>query len=74
MPDCPNYKPSAWYFRRALRTTDDTEELRRIGLTLVSELEELKAWVRDQGMIPPKWNVPVEEAQEKGWKLERGGG
>lgn len=65
--DLTTYKPSAFYFRRALRNTDDPVKLRALGISAVLELEQLKAWVREQGMIPPKWNVPVDEAREKGW-------
>ncbi|EIP96833.1 hypothetical protein OpiT1DRAFT_01258 [Opitutaceae bacterium TAV1] len=65
------YKPSAFYFRRRLRATDDPEKLRKLGMSLVSELEHLKAWVREQGLIPPKWAVLREEAEEKGW-LDQG--
>jgi hypothetical protein len=65
--DLPTYKPSAFYFRRALRATDDTVRLRAIGMTLCSELQFLKQWVRDQGMIPPKENVMQSEVEDKGW-------
>ncbi|WP_157837094.1 hypothetical protein [Geminisphaera colitermitum] len=66
-PSLLSYKPSAYYFRRRLRGTDDPAQLRKLGLAVVLELEQLKAWVREQGMIPPKWNVLREEAEEKGW-------
>jgi len=36
-------------------------------LVVCHELEELKGWVREQGMIPPKWIVDPQEAEEKGW-------
>ena len=65
----PAYKPSAFYFRRALRTTANLEQVRGIGLAVVDELEQLKAWVREQGLIPPKWHVLREEAEEKGWEI-----
>lgn len=63
----PAYKPSAFYYRRALRGTKDPKKVREIGLAVVEELERLKAWVSDQGLIPPKWQVMPEEAEEKGW-------
>lgn len=62
-----SYKPSAFYFRRALRQANDIETVRELGLAIVNELEQLKQWVRDQGMIPPRWNGTPEEAREKGW-------
>jgi hypothetical protein len=71
VPELLSYKPSAWYFRRALRATENPKELRHLGMTLVDELEHLKEWVRGQGMIPPKWNVTLAEAEEKGWKLDK---
>lgn len=65
--DLPSYKPSAFYFRRALRTATTKERAIQIGLAVCTELEALKAWVRDQGMIPPKWRVDPDEARDKGW-------
>ena len=38
-----------------------------IGLAVVLEHERLREWVREQGMIPPKWFVDPEEAIAKGW-------
>lgn len=64
------YKPSVFYFRRALRGTDSPERLREIGLTACAELEQLKAWVRERGLIPPKLYVMTSEAEEKGWECE----
>ena len=61
-------RPSAFYFRKALRDTDDPERLRDIGLLLVTELERTKAWIREQGMIPPKFEVLTEESMAKGRK------
>lgn len=62
-----SYKPSAFYFRKALRENGDPEELREIGFHLVTELEQLKQWVRDRGLVPPKWNVMQTEIDEKNW-------
>lgn len=70
MCDQLSYRPSGYYYRRALRRTNNAEELRAIGLAVVSEHERLKAWVRDElGCIPPKWTVHPEEAAEKDWEL-----
>jgi hypothetical protein len=65
-----SYKPSAYYFRTALRGATSTEEAVRIGLQLVSELELQKQWIRDHGLIPPKWNVMRSESDGKGWDIE----
>ena len=62
-----SYRPSAFYFRKSLRETDDPEALRAIGMTLCSELEDLKAWVRTQGLIPPRFRATAAEAADKHW-------
>jgi hypothetical protein len=65
-----SYRPSGYYFRRALRRTNDADELRALALAIVTEHERLKAWVRDElGYIPPKWTVHPDEAADKGWEL-----
>lgn len=63
-----SYKPSAFYLRRRFRLSKDVDALRELGLALVSEHERLRAWVREQGLIPPKWTVDPAEAKEKRWK------
>lgn len=65
--ECPTYKPSAYYFRRELRRARTKLRAQQVGLAAVDELERLKAWVREQGMIPPKWRVLHEELRDKGW-------
>ena len=69
METSPSYKPSVFYFRRALRCSDSHQSAIEVGLVVCSELEMLKQWVRDQGMIPPKFVVHPSEAQEKGWEV-----
>ena len=63
-----DYRPGAFYYRRALRTARGRDEAVVVGLELVSEHERLKAWVRQQGLIPPKFTVLREEALDKGWQ------
>jgi hypothetical protein len=63
----PSYRPSVFYFRKALRESQSHERSIVVGLVICHELEQLKAWVREQGLIPPKWVVDPQEAQEKGW-------
>lgn len=60
-------KPSAFYFRRDIRATDNPEILRSIAIAIVAEHERLRAWCQEQGLHPPKWMVAPSEAQEKGW-------
>lgn len=64
----PTYKPSAFYFRKALRESKTRAEAVEIGLTAVLELEQLKAWVREQGLIPPKSYILPAEIRDKGWQ------
>lgn len=72
-PDAPLcYMPSAYYFRRAIRSTDDIETLREIALTAVRELEWHKQWMREEhGLIPPKRYVMLDEISEKPWLQAR---
>lgn len=60
------YRPSAFYWRRAIRNADKNG-LRQIALALVSELEIHKAFIREQGWIPPKDKVHPDEMREKDW-------
>lgn len=50
-----SYLPSAYYFRAALRGAGTKTEAIEIGLHVVAELEALKSWVREQGLMPPRW-------------------
>lgn len=61
------YKPSAYYFRQGLRSAETIEEAVQIGMHLVSELEQLKQFCRDEGLVPPKWNIMQTEIDEKDW-------
>ena len=67
-----SYKPSVYYFRKALRESRSHERAVVVGLIVCHELELLKEWVRSKGLIPPKTIVLEEEADEKGWSLESG--
>lgn len=60
-------RPSAYYMRRALRQCEAPEDIRAVGLHCVAEYERLREWVRERGLIPPKFEVLAEEAEEKGW-------
>lgn len=70
MDKAVNYKPSAYYWRKQIRETDDVSGLKELALLLCGELEMTKAWIRERGMIPPKSAVTVDEANEKGWELD----
>jgi len=62
------YKPTSYYFRSALRNATTRERAVEIGLVVCAEHERLRAWVRAQGLTPPKWVVDPREASEKGWR------
>ena len=64
-----SYRPSAFYWRKKIRTARTLGELREIGLALVSELEDHKACIRGLGYIPPKDRMTEEEASVKKRKL-----
>lgn len=64
---CADYRPGSFYHRRRLRRSRTIKEAVKKGLELVRENERLREWVRQQGMIPPKWVVDPDEADEKGW-------
>ena len=65
--DTSDYKPSVFYYRRDLRSAQTVERAIAVGLVVCHELEQLKAWVVEQGFVPPKWIVSPAEAKEKGW-------
>lgn len=66
----PSYRPSVFYFRKALRGTDDVAELRELGLMLCTAYELEREWIRSQGLQPPKQIMLEEEVREKGWDVE----
>jgi len=66
----PSYKPSAWYFREALRNAQSKDEAVEVGLQMVLEIETLKEFIRDNGMIPPKSYILESEALDKGWPIQ----
>jgi hypothetical protein len=70
--DVLSYRPSAGYYRRALRDAKTIKRARSVGLSAVDEYERLRAWVREQGLIPPKWRVLREEAEDKEWAEKSG--
>jgi hypothetical protein len=58
-----SYLTSAYYFRAALRGASTKHEAVEIGIHVVAELEALKSWVREQGLMPPRWYLlPAELA------------
>ena len=62
-----SYKPSAYYYRQALRSVTSKTEAVEIGLRLVEEIERHKDFIRERGAIPPKWFIMQAEQDEKGW-------
>lgn len=64
-----SYRPSAFYWRKGFRDAATLPEAQDLGFTLCTELEQLKAWVREQGLIPPRFNATAAEAEDK-WAAE----
>ena len=63
MPDELSYKPSTFYFREAIRSARRRAEVADLALHLVREHEMLREWVRDHGLVPPKWFIsPLERS------------
>lgn len=62
-----SFKPSAFYFREALRECESLDESLEVGLALCRELEELKRFIRELGEIPPKRFIMQSECDAKGW-------
>lgn len=69
--DVVEFKPSAFYFRKAIRSAKSLREAQGIAMLLVLELGSLRSWARDLGMVPPKRYVLRTEADEKGWGRSR---
>ena len=70
LPHELHYKPSAFFFRQALRESKTRAQAVRVAMQVVRELEALKAFIRSQGMIPPKRFVLRSEVEAKGWTAE----
>lgn len=67
MENSTSFKPSSFFFRRALRQARDKETAVAIGMTLVLELEAHKEFIRSLGYIPPKRYLTLAEIEEKHW-------
>jgi hypothetical protein len=62
------YAPQVFYFRRAIRRSRTFIEAMELGLAVVEELDSLKAWVWDRGLIPPMWRTVPDHLVERGWQ------
>lgn len=51
------YLPSTYFHRQALRSAKTKKEAVKVGLQVVLELEMQREWVREQGLMPPKFLV-----------------
>lgn len=60
-----SYKPSTFYFRASLRAAPTKAQAVDLGLAMVAEHEALREWVREQGLVPPKWFVTPSERHAK---------
>jgi hypothetical protein len=62
-----NVHVAADLLRQAIAASGSHAQVIILGLFVCHELEELKAIIRDAGLIPPKWLITPEEAAQKGW-------
>lgn len=61
-PELLNFKPSCFYFRRALRETDDVQCLIKIVRSLMAETAYVTFWARNCGLrLPPANLAPIGE-------------
>lgn len=58
-----SYRPATFYHRQRIHSAKTLPEAREAGLRAVDELEQLKAWVRSCGLVPPKV-ISTEEARD----------
>lgn len=56
-----NYRPGGIYFRKAFREAPTREARDELFLALLRE------WVREQGIIPPKFEMTQAEVVDKPW-------
>jgi hypothetical protein len=54
LPSPSNYRPSGYFWRKAIREAQTQEQLREIALVLLDELEDHRAAFRELGMWPPR--------------------
>jgi len=62
-----SYKPSAYYYREALRTAPTKKVAIEFGQLLIEEIERHKQWIREHGLVPPKWLIMQTERNQKNW-------
>lgn len=67
----PIHKPSTFYFRQALRETEEITDAVGIGMQAVRELEHTQEWIRDLGLVPPTRFILGTELADKVGFLER---
>ncbi len=60
-----SYQPSAYFYRQLIAEAKSRTEAAEIAFQLVLELELHRAWVRDQGLVPPKFFVTQAEHAAK---------
>lgn len=70
MEHASSYQPSAFFFRQAIRRAKTKAELTNLALLLCLELENHKAFIREEGLIPPKKFILPSEAYGKNWTAE----
>jgi hypothetical protein len=65
-PEMPSYRPSSFYYRDAIRRAQSLEECQTLALQAVKEIEHLKEWARELGLVPPRRFILSTEVEDKG--------
>lgn len=60
-----SFKPTEFYFRRAIRDAKTKREAQIVGYALVDEYERLRSWLLDNGVPPPEWRVLKAELRDR---------
>jgi hypothetical protein len=59
-------RPSSFYMRKEVQDAGSLEQCKKTALYVIFEYEELRAWIRQKGLIPPKERMLDSEAKAKG--------
>lgn len=58
------YRPAVYYFRRALRAAETTQDAVAVGLAVCRELDRLHEWLTAEGLAVPRWVLDPAEPVE----------
>lgn len=69
--EIPTYKPSAYYFREALREARTKANAVEVGMQAVREIENLKEQMREVGIEPQPQHIMSNEIEAKDFSATR---